>query len=237
MVRVGRRERRENEGPDAKSDSDRKGPDLLGRVSRRRPTPPSRTARLTAPAGAAAILAFFLVAVAGVLLRPLTPIDETRYLAVACEMWQSGDWLVPTKNFALYTDKPPLMFWTIDLVWAVTGVSETAARLVGPVCAVATLMLTGVLARRLWSEDPGIGARATAALAGMAVFAILGGLTMFDAMLAAATVAGIVALVRALQTAQRRWWTALGAAIAWGVLAKGPVILLHLGPAMALAPL
>lgn len=56
------------------------------------------------------LLAFLLVAVTGVLLRPLAPIDETRYVAVAWEMWQSGDFLVPTKNFELYTHKPPLLF-------------------------------------------------------------------------------------------------------------------------------
>ena len=71
-----------------------------------------------AHAGALALLGFAAVALAGVLLRPALPIDETRYLAVAWEMWARGDWLVPTKNFALYTHKPPLLFWTMNLVWS-----------------------------------------------------------------------------------------------------------------------
>ncbi len=193
----------------------------------------ARPARATGPL---VILAFLAVAVAGVLLRPALPIDETRYLAVAWEMWIGGDWLVPTKNFAPYADKPPLLFWTIDLVWALTGVSETAARLVGPLHAAAALGLTGALARRLWPEDAGAGGRAALALAGTALFAVYGGLTMFDAMLTAATLAGLLALLRAIDTGLWRWWAGLGAAIALGALAKGPVILLHLGPAIALAP-
>ena len=101
-----------------------------------------------APAGALALLGFAAVALAGVLLRPALPIDETRYLAVAWEMWARGDWLVPTKNFALYAHKPPLLFWTMNLAWSLTGVSEVAARLVGPGFAVLCLLLTGAT---VWS--------------------------------------------------------------------------------------
>jgi 4-amino-4-deoxy-L-arabinose transferase-like glycosyltransferase len=31
-------------------------------------------------------------------LRPLLPVDETRYLSVAWEMWLGGNWLVPHLN-------------------------------------------------------------------------------------------------------------------------------------------
>ena len=44
-----------------------------------------------------------------VLSRPLTPLDETRYVGVAWEMWLRGDFLVPYKNGAPYDHKPPLM--------------------------------------------------------------------------------------------------------------------------------
>ncbi|MGI1662264.1 ArnT family glycosyltransferase [Palleronia sp. KMU-117] len=185
---------------------------------------------------AGAIAGFLLVAVAGVLLRPALPVDETRYLSVAWEMWLAGDYLVPTKNFALYTDKPPLLFWLINLVWLFTGVSEIAARLVGPAAAATAIALVARLAARLWPDDPDIGGRAALALAGLLVFALSGGLTMFDAMLAVATLAGMLALVRAVETGLRRWWVALGLAIALGVITKGPVILFHLGPAALLAP-
>lgn len=183
------------------------------------------------------IIGFFLVATAGVLLRPLTAIDETRYVAVAWEMWQSGDYLLPTRNFELYTHKPPLLFWSINLIWAVTGVSETAARLVGPLYAALALVLTGMLGARLWRDDPDAGPRAIIVLSGMLSFVVMGGLTMFDAMLTATTLAGLLALLSAVETKAPRWWMALGAAIAFGVLSKGPVILVHLGPALVLAPI
>lgn len=182
------------------------------------------------------IAAFLAVAVIGVLLRPLMPVDETRYLAVAWEMWQSGDYLVPTKNFELYPHKPPLLFWLVNLVWGLTGVSEIAARLVGPVSAALAVALTGRLAARLWPEDPWSNARATLALAGTVIFAISGGLTMFDALLALTTVLALLALVHAVDTHARRWWVVAGVAVGLGVLAKGPVILIHTLPAMLAVP-
>lgn len=178
-----------------------------------------------------------LVIVAGVLLRPLAPVDETRYLAVSWEMWQSGNYIVPTLNHEIYTHKPPLLFWTINLVWAFTGVSDTAARLVAPFYGLVGILLTGLLARRLWPEDAGIGARSVMAMCGLLVFALSVGVTMFDAMLATATVAGMLAIVAAARTGRRRWWVAVGAALALGVLSKGPVILVHLMPAALLLPL
>lgn len=183
------------------------------------------------------LVAFFLVAVAGTLLRPLTPIDETRYVAVAWEMWQSGNYFVPTKNYDIYTHKPPLLFWAINLIWMFTGVSELSARLVGPLFAVLAISLTGRLATKLWPDDATIGSRAIMVLAAMIIFAISGGLTMFDALLATTALAGFLALVNAVDTGDRRWWAAVGTALAMGVLAKGPVILVHVGPAMLLVPL
>ncbi|HRO14133.1 MAG TPA: hypothetical protein PLL33_03650, partial [Paracoccus sp. (in: a-proteobacteria)] len=63
-----------------------------------------------------------------------------------------------------------------------------------------------------------------------------GGLTMFDAAVAAATVGGMLALLRATGSGRPQDWALLGLALAAGGLAKGPVILIHLGPALMLAP-
>ena len=55
--------------------------------------------------------------------RPLTAVDETRYATVAWEMWLSGDAISLHLNGALYGDKPPLLFWLINLGWWVAGPS------------------------------------------------------------------------------------------------------------------
>lgn len=178
----------------------------------------------------AVLLGVAVVFVTLVALRPLLPIDETRYLAVAFEMRQSGDVLHLTKNGDLYTHKTPLLFGVINLVWLITGVSEFAARLVGPACAVAMVAGTGILAGRLW-PIPGIGVRAALILAGFPVFLIYGSATMFDALLGIGVLAGVAALWRVGQGWAGRWpWVAFGLALGFGVFAKGPVILVHLLP-------
>lgn len=182
-----------------------------------------------------AMAAFAAVAVFGVLARPLLPIDETRYLTVAWDMRLDGDWLVPHLNGAAYPDKPPLLFWLINLVWSVTGVSEIAARLVAPASGLAAIWATSRLARRLWPEDAGVGGRAAMILAGLGTFTLFAGLTMFDAMLTLAVIAGAFAIFKA----RDGWlgWVGLGAALAVGGMSKGPVILVHLTPLALTAPL
>ena len=76
-------------------------------------------------------------------LRPLMPVDETRYLSVAWEMWWRGDFLVPYLNGEPYSHKPPLLFWLMHGLWSLFGVSELAARLIP--------LLLSVLA--LWMSD------------------------------------------------------------------------------------
>ena len=179
------------------------------------------------------------VAVIGVLSRPLLPVDETRYLSVAWEMFQNHNYLIPHKNGEIYTHKPPLLFWLINLVWAVTGPSEFAARLVGPAFGLASLFATVRLGRLLWPDHPETGWRAGVILAGFLVFSLFAGLTMFDSMLTLATLLGLSELVLATapstpQARRRGHWIGLGLALGLGVYAKGPVILLHILPPLLL---
>jgi 4-amino-4-deoxy-L-arabinose transferase-like glycosyltransferase len=74
--------------------------------------------------GLALVVLWAAVVLGGLLTRPAWPIDETRYLAVAWEMWNHGEFLVPHLNGAPYSDKPPLLFWLIEAGWRVFGVHE-----------------------------------------------------------------------------------------------------------------
>lgn len=168
-----------------------------------------------------------------VALRPLVPLDETRYLSVAWEMRLSGDVFHLTRNFEPYAHKPPLLFWMINAVWLLTGVNEFAARLVGPGFALLCLWATARLGRSLWPGRADL--TGVLVLAGFSLFAIYGSTTMFDAMLTSAVVIGALCLWRAGQ-ARSDWrdWAGFGLALGFGVLAKGPVVLLHLMPMVLL---
>lgn len=111
-------------------------------------------------------------------MRPLLPIDETRYLAVAWEMRLSADPVHLTKDFGFYTHKTPLLFVMINLVWLITGVSELAARSCRPRLWRGHGCGTAVLARRCRPARPELAVRAALILSGFAVFLIYASATI-----------------------------------------------------------
>src|SRR5262245_66148600 len=59
----------------------------------------------------------------------LWDIDEGNNAEAAREMLASGDWIVPTFNYRLRSDKPVLLYWLQVAAYRVVGVNELAARL------------------------------------------------------------------------------------------------------------
>jgi 4-amino-4-deoxy-L-arabinose transferase-like glycosyltransferase len=178
--------------------------------------------------------------IASIWLRPLWPVDETRYASVAWEMWLRGDFLVPYINGEPYSHKPPLLFWLIQLGWAVFGVNDWWPRLVAPLCALASMPLLLRLGRLLWPDatrqNDAARVLSVWVLSGTLLFAAFVTLTMFDVLLmlcAMAAMIGVLTLAKGERRAGLLW---LGAGIGLGVLAKGPVILLHVLPAAVVAP-
>ncbi len=175
------------------------------------------------------ILLLFLLA------RPFLPIDETRYLAVAWEMWERGDWLVPHLNGQVYPDKPPLLFWLINAGWALFGVNDWWPHLLPGLFSLGSLLLTIQLARSLWPQLPNLPHSATLILFSSLLWSVFTSLLMFDLLLTCFVLLGMIALVRAWRTPGWKTWGLLGIAIGFGILTKGPVILLHLLPVAFLA--
>jgi 4-amino-4-deoxy-L-arabinose transferase-like glycosyltransferase len=181
------------------------------------------------------VLLWAATVVGGLMTRPAWPIDETRYLAVAWEMWNHGEILVPHLNGAPYSDKPPLLFWLIEAGWRVFGVQEWWARTVPSLFALVSLFLTARLGRKLWPERPEVGAAAPFLLVATFFWSFFTTVLLFDMLLVFCTLVGLLGLVRASR--EERWgWTLFAGAIALGILAKGPATLLWLLPAAAAAP-
>ncbi|HEX5072556.1 MAG TPA: glycosyltransferase family 39 protein [Gemmatimonadaceae bacterium] len=179
---------------------------------------------------ASAWLASVAIAIAS---RPLLPVDETRYASVAWEMWLRGQYLVPHLNGAPYSDKPPLLFWLILAGWRVVGPVELCARLVGPACGVASLALVAPLAKRLWPDRGSVARLAPIVLASTLVWLVYSTLLLFDTVL---TVCVLLAVIGILDTRRGRWHGLVLIAIGTGlgILAKGPVLFIHVLPAMFL---
>ena len=79
--------------------------------------------------------------------------DEPKNAVCAREMLHRGDWLVPTFNGQLRTDKPILLYWLMLTAYHALGVTEFAARVWSAVLSTMTVLLTFDLGRRSGRVD------------------------------------------------------------------------------------
>lgn len=177
-----------------------------------------------------------LVAVCAALYLPnlggpsLWDIDEGNNSACSREMLESGDWVVPRFNGNLRPDKPALLYWLQLAAYHEFGVGEFAARLPSALSALAAVLLTYELGRRLF--DPTTGLLGGLVLASATLFCGAAHFANPDALLNACTVLTFLFFWLGFSRGDSRWLVAAGAATGLGVLAKGPVALvLPLGAA------
>lgn len=172
-----------------------------------------------------------------ILSRPPLPIDETRYLSVAWEMWHSNQFLVPHINGLPYSHKPPLLFWLIHFGWWLFGVNEWSARLTPPLFGLASLFLTKRIAAVLWPALPAVGQTAPLILLGMGVWSIFCTLTMFDTLIVFFALVAYLLILTLAGNGNRGLWLVLGLVLGLSLLTKGPVVLVYVVPPILFAPL
>src|SRR5687768_13440865 len=103
-------------------------------------------------------LVAFVVLAAGFGLREPWPADEPRFVLVAKQMFDSGDWLFPHRGAELYPDKPPVYFWLLASARALVGSWRWSFLLPSLLAALGTLALVRDLATRLWTPRAGFWA-------------------------------------------------------------------------------
>jgi len=189
--------------------------------------------RRAAPLLVAAWWAALMLAV--VVVRPLTPVDETRVVSVAWEMRLSGDWLLLRLNGAMYGHKPPLLMWLINLGWSIFGVSESLPRWLTGCFGLGSLALLWALARRLAPDRDDVAALSVLIAASTVGWMVFTGAVMYDLVLSFFVLLAALNIVRASEGA-RLAWIVVGIALGLGILTKGPVALLHVLPLALLAP-
>ena len=165
-------------------------------------------------------------------ILPPVPIDETRYLSIAWEMRQSGDWVALHLNGFPYFDKPPLLFWLLNIEWRLFGASLWGSRLLPLAFAAGCAALVQKLASRLGA---GNGVTEAWLLLGFLYFQMFAGVVMFDILLCLCVLLSFFALVAWMRDGARWAPWVLFAGGALGMLAKGPVLLLHVLPPLLLS--
>lgn len=183
------------------------------------------------------IAALAAMTVAGYLVRPLLPVDETRYMAVAWEMWQRGQFIVPMLNGDFYDHKPPLLFWLIHAGWAVFGVSEAWGRCIGPLATLACLELLRRVAHAWWPHSKYVATYAPWIFLGGWFIAFYSTAVMFDMVLLAFVLGAWLTLADVARD-PGRWlpWLTTGVLLGLAMLTKGPVALVYVLPACLATP-
>jgi 4-amino-4-deoxy-L-arabinose transferase-like glycosyltransferase len=167
-------------------------------------------------------LALFLP---GIGSRDLWNPDEPRYAEVAREMREDGRWLVPHLNGRLYSEKPPLHFWSIAVASYTTGgVGEVAARLPAVLAATATLLLLYGIAARLF--DRRVAWWSALVFVSSAKVLWQGRIGQIDMTLVALVTLAMWCFVRALTEERPAFYRGFFVATGLATLAKGPVGLL-----------
>lgn len=82
--------------------------------------------------------------------------DEPKNAACAREMLARGDWVVPTFNYELRTDKPILLYWLMMGAYSIFGVNEFAARFWSAALGTGTIFTVYHIGRLLFRPRVGL---------------------------------------------------------------------------------
>ncbi|HEX7778957.1 MAG TPA: glycosyltransferase family 39 protein, partial [Vicinamibacterales bacterium] len=164
----------------------------------------------------------------------ITDSDEAFYAEAAREMVASGDWITPHFNEQERFQKPILYYWLTAATYSVAGINETTARLWAALSGVGLVLVTFGVARRWYGDGPGL-------IAGAITATTFGAFWMARQALPDLPVTFFVtvatwALIEAVQPmrqpgsqearapgSRRTWLLLASAAMALGLLTKGPV--------------
>jgi len=158
--------------------------------------------------------------------------DEARFARSACEMLQSGNWLLPTLNSKVYAHKPPFAFWAMAGSMALFGVNSVAARLPAVLSLAASGWLVFLMGRLLFS--PMVGFWACVMLMSSAMAMVLGSIAMVDGPLLAFVSLAMYAHLKVLHQ-PKKWygyWPVLGLSLGLSGLTKHPVGMATVVPAV-----
>ena len=170
------------------------------------------------------------VGVSAICLLPFFPIDETRSLAVAWEMWLNKSFLVPLLNGVPYSHKPPFLFWLIHLSWLIFGVNEVTPRLIPMLFGMANLLLVYRIALLLWPGDRKTARYAALLLASTLIYLVWSFLVIYEMLLTFWVLLAVFGVLLAFRQRGFKGWGLVSIGIAGGILTKGPVVLLHVVP-------
>jgi 4-amino-4-deoxy-L-arabinose transferase-like glycosyltransferase len=144
--------------------------------------------------------------------------DDAMYSLEAKGIVRTGDWLTPKSRGSAALEHPPLFVWTQAVFLSAFGISDRVAKLPSALCALATVLLTYWLARRLL-QDTLAAAVAMFVILGTPYFIKYAGHAMTDVPTAFLFVCAVCAW--SLTEDDPRWYLAAGAFTAMALMIRG----------------
>ena len=154
---------------------------------------------------------------------PIYILDEAKNAQCAREMMLSKNWIVPTFNGELRTDKPPLHYFFMIAAYNIFGVSEFAARFFSVIMGVLTVFVTFYYTKRLYNRH--VAFCTTLVLVASTHFLFEFRLSVPDPYLICFITLGLFSAFTWLQEGNARQLYIAAAALGLAILAKGPVAL------------
>lgn len=153
--------------------------------------------------------------------QPLYILDEAKNAACAREMLESSSPVVPTFNYTLRTDKPPLHYYFMMLAYSIFGVNEFAARFFSSVFGILTVLVTYAFSRRYLTDRAALWSAVV--LLSSLHFNLQFHFSVPDPYLIFFLTLAFFSFFGAIKDAQPMLFYVFYAALALGTLSKGPV--------------
>ncbi len=152
---------------------------------------------------------------------PIYILDEARNSACAMEMMQRGDWVVPTFNGELRTDKPPLHYFFMIASYKAFGIFPFAARVFSVIMGVLTVWVVYFFVKKLINQRAAFFSALI--LVSSLAFVIEFHLAVPDPYLVFFLTASWLCFIYAYQSKIKRMYDLSYASMAMAFMAKGPV--------------
>lgn len=178
------------------------------------------------------LISCFLLYFIGLDSFPSIDPAEAYYVEAAREMVELNNWIVPYLNYQVYFSKPIITFWLIASSYKLFGISELASRL--PFALLSTAMVLAIYhcISKLFSQRAGLFS--ALCLATAPLFLLVSRISPVDIAFGFCLELSILATAMTLESKGKYWSYFIWAALALGLLTKGPATLVLYGASVVL---
>lgn len=152
---------------------------------------------------------------------PFFIVDEARNAEAAREMLERGDLIIPTYNYELRTDKPPLHYWFFIVFYKIFGVSEFSARFISPILGMGVVYITYLFTVRFIDKQTAL--RTAIILATSVYFVLLFRMAVPDPFLVFFSTAALLSFFVYFTSGTPKYIYLFYACMGLAVLSKGPI--------------